>query len=262
MRNYLKDIWDCMGKQIENRIMNKSDKKVAKSLGYHHFQKADALRLHSLFKESIKYYLKCIMVERTNEKAYVGLAMAYKQLKDYDRAIEMLLKAAKLKPESADIEYELGICHILKGCPCKSVMHLRRAIMLDNRNINAQIQLAIAHEMMEEAEIALGIYHAIIEKNPEYISAYNHLASLYMNFEDYASASAVFRRILCINPNHHQSYLGMGICFEKMGKNTMALRYYRKYTELNPESIEHKKIKSKIKNLKSRVVLGVGLSVI
>ena len=55
--------------------------------------KADALRLANMFQESIPKYLRSIFNKRDNADAYYGLALSYKALKNYDKAIETLEKA-------------------------------------------------------------------------------------------------------------------------------------------------------------------------
>ena len=55
--------------------------------------KADALRLANMFQESIPKYLRSIFYKRENVEAYYGLALSYKALQNYDKAIETLQKA-------------------------------------------------------------------------------------------------------------------------------------------------------------------------
>ena len=61
--------------------------------------KADALRLANLFKEAIPKYLRSILCNRNNADAYYGLALSYKGLTNYEKAIETLETALTYKDD-------------------------------------------------------------------------------------------------------------------------------------------------------------------
>ena len=66
--------------------------------------KADALRLANMFQESVSKYLRAIFINRENIDAYYGLALSYKGLENYQKAIETLEKGRWYRiPES--------VCH-------------------------------------------------------------------------------------------------------------------------------------------------------
>ena len=213
------------------------------------FLKADLLRNSACFKESIKYYLSSLMIDRYNYKTYLGLGIAYKTQGDYEKAIDALEKAKRMSYFTPDIHFELGICYLYSHCPCEAMNSLKNAIMLDRNNLNAQLQLAIAHEFIEEYDMAILIYQTIIENDPSFISAYNHLAAIYMNFEEFKSAGLVFSQLLKVHPDYHKAHLGLAICFDKMGQKQRAVHYYKSYMEKKPHSAHNIKIKHRITKL-------------
>ena len=120
---------------------------------------------------------------------------------------------------------------------------------MDRTNINAQLQLAVAHEFIEEYDMAILIYHTIIENNPEFLTAYNHLSALYMNLGEFKSAGCVFSQILKVNPNFNKAYLGLAICFDKMSNIQRAMHYYKLFLNKKPHSHHCEKIKKRIAKL-------------
>lgn len=202
---------------------------------------ADALRSSMMFKESVSKYLRSILLNRQNLEAYYGLALSYKHLKDFPKAISTLNKALLIANENPDIYYELGICLLLNGRACEAMQNLRKAIQLDKDNLNAQVQLAIAHELCEEEDMALMIYDKINEEAPKFFQAHQHKAALLMSLEKYKEACMVFSRLLKLNPNYEKALLGIGICFDKLKRFTDAIRYYRKFLTIKPktEHVEH-----------------------
>lgn len=216
-------------------------------------EEARELRQNNNPKMAVKQYLTSILIKRDNLEAYKGLSLTYKKLKDYEKAIGCLLKAKEMAQFDAAIYYELGLNYLLNAQPPEASKHLRRAIRLNNKNYNAQIQLAISHEMMNEPEIALKIYQKIIEEKPSFMPAYNHKAGLYMSGGDFNNSLNVFKRMLEVNPQYYRAYLGLGICFDKSGYPSKALTYYKKFISFCPNSRSSKHIKNRINFLSESV---------
>lgn len=224
------------------------------SEGYRLFVKADALRLANHFKESIKHYLNALLIDRKNYKTYLGLGISYKAEHNYDKAISMLEKAREMSFFSPEIHYELGLCYLVNGRFCEAVKCFHHTISLDRSNLNAQLQLGVAHEFLEEPDMAMLIYHTIIENNPGFISAYNHLSALYMNLGNFKAAGNVFSQILKINPGFNKAYLGLAICFDKMSNPARAMHYYKIFLDKKPHSHHGERIRKrldKLRNMKS-----------
>lgn len=225
------------------------------SLAYKLLVKAEALRLANHFKESIKNYLGSILLDRKNYKAYLGLGISYKSQENYNKAIKALETARKISYFTPEIHYELGLCYMMTGRLCEAIKCFHHTISLDRNNLNAQLQLGVAHELIEETDMAILIYHTIIENHPELLSAYNHLSALYMSLGEFKAAGSVFSQVLKINPNHNKAYLGLAICFDKMANTSRALHYYKAFLDKKPHSHHGPKIKtriSKLQNLKTQ----------
>ena len=137
-----------------------------RSHSYNLCVKADALRFSKMYKESVQTYLQAIMFDRGETKAYYGLAMSYKYLKEYKKALSTLLKLIKIDDTNDDYFFEIGVCYLSDGHPEKSIEYLIKAIIINRENLEAQIQLAIAHELVDEADLSLMIYNKLIETNP------------------------------------------------------------------------------------------------
>ncbi len=223
---------------------------------------ADALRSTMMFKESIPKYIRAILLNRENLEAYYGLALSYKHLQEFSKAISTLEKAQQIDSSNKDISYELGICLLLDGKAEKSIKELRNAIKLDDTNLNAQVQLAIAHELCEEEEMALLIYDKINEEAPKFFKAHQHKAALLMSLEKYKEACMTFYQILKINPKYEKAILGIGICFDKLKRFTDAIRYYRKFLTIKNKSEHREHIQERITKIKNQNKRKNNLSVI
>ncbi len=226
---------------------------VAKpSQSYNLCVKADALRFAKMYKESVQTYLQAIMADRKEIKAYWGLAISYKYLQNYKKAISTLLKLVEIDDSNDSYFFEIGVCYLSDGRPEKAIEYLVKAILINRENLEAQIQLAIAHELVDEADLSLMIYNKLIETNPEYLKAYYNKGAMLMGMGDFMEASRTFFQLTKRNPYYYISYLGIAMSFDKLEKFGDAIRYYKKflkYKQFSEDAIFARERIQELKNL-------------
>lgn len=213
--------------------------------------KADALRNENSFKEAAANYLNSILIDRKDAYSYYGLGVCCKHLKDYARAIRYLEKATEIDEEYYDAFFELGVCHLLEGIPCGAIKNFVRAIQIDPEKPEAILQLGIAHELCEEYDLALMIYQKLIDNSSGFLKAYEHKSTLLMKLDRYQEASKILNELLKLNPEYYRAYVGIAICFDKLGRKIDALRYYRKFLQKKPFSHQAQFVKTRLLKLKS-----------
>lgn len=212
--------------------------------------KADALRFAKMYQDAVQTYLQAIMYDRNEKKAYLGLASAYKYLKEYKKAISTLTKLIKLDDSNDEYFFELGVCYLSDGRPAEAIPHLIKAIIINRENLEAQIQLAIAHELVEEEDLSLMIYNKLIETNPDFLKAYYNKAAMLMGMGDYMEASRTFFQLIKKNPDYYKAYLGIAMSFDKMSKFKDAIRYYKKFLTLKKFSEDSVFARNRINELR------------
>ena len=225
-----------------NKFMSnpvKKDKSFFCSLG-------DSFMLKNEYRKAVKEYLVSLMIDKSNIRAYKGASKAYKNLREYDKAIKHLKNARNVYGFDSEIYYELGLNYLLNSDNKNAQKNFIRTIKLEPDNKNAQIKLALTHELSGEQEMAILVYNTIIEKYPSYIPALYSLAGLYIEQEKYKNAINLFKKILIINDQYYRAYLGLGLCFDKIKKYTYAIRYYKKYITYKPNSDTAKSLVGRI----------------
>lgn len=210
------------------------------NLAYKLKEKANEFMMANSYKLAVKEYLSAILIDKKDFESYLGLGISYKFLNKTDKAINALEKALMLNPNSAKVYYELGICFLITGQICQAIQNLRNSIYIDRDNLNAQIQLGLAHEALEEPEMALLIYKTIMDNHPSYVRAYEQTSFLLMDMQRYQEAGQILSKLVKIFPECTHAYLGLGVCYEKLGNVKRAKRYYNKFLSLtsDPEQIE------------------------
>ncbi len=225
-------------------------------------QKADELRKNNSYKEAIPNYLKSILVDRNNAKSYFGLGVCYKHMENYSKAIHYLEKSSEIDNKDYDTFFELGVCHLLKGIPCGAIKNFVKAVQIDPKNPEAILQLGISHELCEEYDMALMIYQKLIENSPEFIKAYDHKSSLLMKMNRYQEASQVLTNIIKKDSSHHEAFVGIGICLDKLGQKTDAQRYYRKFLSNEPNSPQASFVKTRMQKIKMQLNNNTNLALV
>lgn len=237
---------------IENNLAKAMNKVSVpkKSRSYELCVKADAMRFAKLYHESVKCYLDSIMMDRTHQEAYWGLAVSYKYLANYKKSIKTLERLIDLDDKNDKYFFELGVCYLCDGRPAEAIPHLVQSIVINRENLEAQIQLAIAHELVDEADMSLLIYNKLIETNPEFLKAYYNKAAMLMGLGDFEEASKTFFKLIKRNPDYYKAYLGIAMSFDKLEKYSDAIRYYKKFLKLKKFSEDALFARQRIKELK------------
>lgn len=208
--------------------------------------------------------LKClhnIFINRNDFNAYYKLGLYYKKIKNYKKAIDYFEKATQISKDFNSY-YESGVCNLILGIPSKAIKCFVNAIQLNPENSDAILQLGISHELCEEYDMALLVYEKLIENAPKFIKAYEHKSSLLMKMERYKDASYVLKRIMDIDSKYTNAYVGIGICFDKLGKKNDAQRFYRKFLVNDPNSSQASFVKDRMLKLRKNVHSNVSLSLI
>lgn len=208
--------------------------------------KADEYRKANSYQNAVREYLSALLIEKNDFETYLGLGISYKFLNKTQKAILALEKAVALNDRCADAFYELGLCYLIDGQVCSAMHNLIKCIQLDKNNINAQIQLAMAHEAVDEKDMALLIYQKIMETKPHYVRAYEQASFLLIDMKDYKQAGQILTKLTKIFPECIHAYIGLGVCFENLGKSLNAKRCYKKFLELSKDEEQNKFIRNKL----------------
>ncbi len=202
--------------------------------------------LKNEYRKAVKEYLVSLMLDKNNVVANIGASKAYKNLKEYDKAIKYLKNARDIFSFDSEIYYELGLNYLLCEDNLNAQKNFMRTIKLQPDNKNAQIKLALTHELSGEDDMAILVYKTMIEKYPCFIPALSALAGLYIEKSDFSNAIRLYKQIISLNCEYYRAYLGLGVCFDKLKKYTNAIRFYKKYIANKPKSPTAKSLVGRI----------------
>ena len=159
----------------------------------------------------ITFYKKALLIDSSYALAYAGLASSYDQkVRRYfygeewrDSAIAMSKKALILDPDLAE----------------------------------GHSSLAKSYEANGEYSLAKYHYEESIRLNPNYYAAIYNLGVVYFNEESLDKAYRLINKSIQLQPDNIFGYLVLGGISQKIGCNDLALSWFKKGLELEPNNI-------------------------
>jgi Flp pilus assembly protein TadD len=90
----------------------------------------------------------------------------------------------------------------------------------------------------QDFDTALEYFSALTDHAPEFSEGWNARATTFFFMEEYSLSISDVSRVLALNPRHFGALQGLGVIFERMGRDDLALRAFRRAHALNPNQPE------------------------
>lgn len=157
------------------------------------------------FQEGIEHLESVIENDRTNVEAYMMMAYAAEQTKDYLLSLSCLEKVTLVQPHYPNIYYKLGtlINQHFKGQKRKAVRYFSDAIKFDATNADAYYQLAkLELENGGDFEVIILHLQEALKHNPDHADAAFELAKAYYEIGDKEQAASLYIRAWSVNEGY------------------------------------------------------------
>ena len=125
--------------------------------------------------------------------AYTDLGMWFGEHQQYDCAIEAFRAALKFEPESARLDYLLGLTQFSSGHPKEAVSALQESVRLVPDNIKAHLILGATLAQLHRNDEAKAEWVAALKIDPHSPEALDFLSKMLIAEEDYGTTIAVLR---------------------------------------------------------------------
>lgn len=205
--------------------------------------------------------------------AYEGAAQIYfTELKEYDKGVEMLQKAADINPHGSRVYDKLGMALLQEGRLEEAVLPLQQAVNLNSKEYLAYFALGFYHFKQQDYQKSYELFHQALalapadaeimenltrymayslkhigyiieardyfEKVLEFYSkdkdAYYNLGIIYCVREKYDKGIQMMQRLVSFYPNESESYIKLGIGYELAEQYERAMVQYHHAISLNP----------------------------
>jgi len=167
------------------------------------------------FKEAEDKYIEAISLDSKHAEAYEGLAETYFKMKDFEHAKEIYQYLIKMNAQDSE------------DSSSKDAVPSKTGLEESNKDLTQPTSLS---NQVASHQVDLG--------------------GVYMATEDYNKALACFKEAIKLEPNNPRNLDALIEVAIKLEDEILALEYYNKLKEVNPENEKFKDILKEIKFLK------------
>lgn len=210
------------------------ESKKGNSLYYYVISELQALEGEA--DRSLFYLDKAITKNPDSTYLITGKAYQLARQNKLEEAEKLALQAYHQNPENAELNLLLAKIYSTQKDSGRSIVHYQKVIALDPKNEEAATMLAREYMGLDETKKAVQVLKKLIEENPEALSAYFYLGSIYATVEkDYPKAIAAYQKLLDQDPDNPKILQIISEIHLAQKDYRKALDVLSKLMEINPD---------------------------
>jgi len=173
---------------------------------------------------------------------YLRLSYYYSQVGRTNKSVRLLEKAKKIGPETAEINFFLGLAYMDLKKHKKAEKSFLRAIDLNSNFTEAYFYLGVIYEQTKRFEKSIPYFKKVIENDPKNANAMNYLGYSYADRNiNLNEAEELIKKALEIEPENAAFIDSLGWVYFRKGEYEKAKEYLEKAIEKlkDPVIYEH-----------------------
>ncbi len=214
------------------------------------------------------------IIDPNNSEILINIGWIYLKKENVDVALRYFDEAVKVadREDQEDLLVEIGTNLNHNNYHREAIRYLFRCMLINVNNENGIFEIAYAYDRVDNAEQSIEAYEHLVSINPFLENAWYNLAIIYNKTLRYDDAIAAYDYALTINPDYidahfnkantyvnmgqfakaldsyfeHASYKTdltltyqyIGDCWEQLGEGSMAIRFFMKSLELDPQNAD------------------------
>jgi len=193
---------------------------------------------NGLLEESILNYSSSITHAPHWIKPYLGRAIDYRNLKDYNNAIKDYSKVIQLDPSNSSAFYNRGLTYKKNREKELALLDFDMVIELSPNWVDAYLNRGRLYYDMYENDKAIMDFDKAIELAPYLRDAHYYKGHILNEKSEYESAINCYNNVLKIDPDFAYAFYYRGVVYNNMNKFDDAISDYKKAIEMNPNISE------------------------
>ena len=149
-----------------------------------------------------------------------------------------LLESEKLNPSNPEIHYNLALAYREIDEYELSLQHFKKAIVLKPKYPEAYNDMGILYSQKKDWDNALDCFKKaaaeILYSTPHY--AYHNMGSVYFHKSDYDKAIENYEKAIKLSPTHVAAYQDLAILYESIDQQDKALAIYKTAVSIAPQA--------------------------
>jgi tetratricopeptide (TPR) repeat protein len=154
-----------------------------------------------------------------------------------DDAISAYKEAMRLKADSQEVNYNLGVLYEKKGLHDEAVVEYKKALK-SGESVDVRYRLADIYARRGSSQQAVDQYKILLNSNPSGQLLLQKLANIYAAAGHQKEAIATYREIVRLNPDHLEAHRELATLYKKTNLQDEAEREYREILRLKKDDME------------------------
>ncbi|MGB0629340.1 MAG: tetratricopeptide repeat protein [Alphaproteobacteria bacterium] len=155
-----------------------------------------------------------------------------------ERAVQLLIKAAKLDPQRPEILCDLGNAFKALGRHKDAIKAHRMVLTLLPNSPEAHSNLGSAFKAAGKAGKAVACFENALKMRPSDLELKFNLGNGLIAAERYDEAEELLRQVVYENPQHMPAQINLGAALKEQGRFDAAIKRYQKAIGASPDSAE------------------------
>jgi Tfp pilus assembly protein PilF len=171
-----------------------------------------------IWNNSIPLWQRAVAHSPNSRSTHYNLGLAYLGQKQYDSALNEMLRAKQLDPDNAAVYNNLAMAQAALGQTDEAVANLETALKLDPRSLEAHNNLGALLFDKKNYEGSKREFSLVLARDSSSASARFNLARTMAALNDHAGAIREFESLLAQNPNDVAARYELGLSYAAVGR--------------------------------------------
>ncbi len=221
-------------------------KKSARSPSFQQNRKKNKLNPREIFQNAIEKFQTGALKDARSDfrkllknfpdvaDAYYFLSLIASQEREYKEAQKQIKHALDRNPSNPAYICQMANIHRLQGDHSTAVKHYRRALELDDRMLEALINLGMSLRGLADLDAAIEVYKSALDVQENIPETHNNLGTVYLLKNETDLAMKCFERAIEINPDFAGGHNNLARACLRTGRMDRALLAFRTAVYLQP----------------------------
>jgi tetratricopeptide (TPR) repeat protein len=196
-----------------------------------------AYRNLTQYDQAVQAYREALRIQPDWASAWFLLGGTYSDLKQYDQAIQAYREGMRIDPEKANvlnIWSSLGRAYFSNKQHDQAIQAYREALRIQPENAETWLFLGWAYNDLKQYDQAIQAYREALRIQPEYALAWQSLGGVYSDLKQYDQAIQAYQEALRIDPKKATVWAYMGFAYAFQGQRDKAREIYQILRKLDP----------------------------
>ncbi len=176
------------------------------------------LMIMKRYEEAAAHFEKVLELEPESREAAFAVSLAYQQIGQTDKAVQVLRDLQKKIPNDLYIRYHLGALSLMKGNITQTLHYWEELFHQGIRDIQFLFHLAIAYLEAGESLKSKKILEHLSFLFPRELDVELLTAEAYRQMNQLKEAERRYRLILAENPKYLSAYMGLADVLERQNR--------------------------------------------